>query len=646
MMPSVRKPVALFALLSVMQGSLYAEAPPFDIGEVLARKEILMPEGTAYEATVPDTLDLAEHARLSLNALIGNMDPEQHYGVYQGFQLTKAAPAHPYAITWNITVKNARTIPTLRVMTGDDYGLTDEYGMLRALLGEIRDDGLMYYPFQCQGPPEGTSYPQTNACLAMALLNRQALDGNPQWQKWIDLLAKGLRDVAIRVDDRAFYPMQAGIDRQGKWHLMNLEGEPPYGRGERPFTYDPLKEPESDALGYEGAARAEANRTLAFLATHYKMRDRRDSLDRADMILRFVLKPGMWDPNSDEKRYPGYEHGIWAGHFHNGTQGLCSLLETALATNSDWLKEFCREGYEHTRRNGIIRMGWFPAWSRPEDKGNHHPVLGELTEPCALGDMIVAAVLLSDAGLGDYWDDVDCIVRNHLVEQQITDLDQMRRITGIAPGTEADQRLQRFRGGFAGCGVTRMHQPTLAGCCTANGAQGFYYAWHGITRFDKGVARVNLFLNRASPWMDVDSYLPYEGKVVLHNKMAQTALVRIPAWLDGDSVKCHVRRAKSADDTVLMPARVGNLLVCEKLQSGDDVTLEFAVPESDDRYTINGKKYTLRFRANTVVEITPRDGEAESDYRLYLRDRFRETKAPLHRVPRFAARKLVPLGSF
>ncbi|MFO1094303.1 MAG: hypothetical protein U0992_13505 [Planctomycetaceae bacterium] len=71
--------------------------------------------------------------------------------------------------------------------------------------------------------------------------------------------------------------------------------------------------------------------------------------------------------------------------------------------------------------------------------------------------------------------------------------------------------------------MTSLYQPSVAGCCTANGAQGYYYAWHGITRFDQGVATVNLFLNRASPWMDIDSHLPYAGKVVLHNKTAHTA---------------------------------------------------------------------------------------------------------------------------
>ena len=55
---------------------------------------------------------------------------------------------------------------------------------------------------------------------------------------------------------------------------------------------------------------------------------------------------------------------------------------------------------------------------------------------------------------------------------------------------------------------------------------GLYYAWHGITRFNDGVATVNMFLNRGSSWLDVDSWLPYEGKVLLTNKQGpQTVMV-------------------------------------------------------------------------------------------------------------------------
>jgi len=255
--------------------------------------------------------------------------------------------------------------------------------------------------------------------------------------------------------------------------------------------------------------------------------------------------------------------------------------------------------------------------------------------------------LMSDYGLGDYWDDVDSFVRNHLVEQQITDIEQMRKFGQVEPGSEEHHRLMKFAGGFGGCTPTHLWTNNIAGCCTVNGAQGFYYAWHGITRFDQGVATVNLFLNRASPWMDIDSYVPYEGKVVLHNKKAHTALVRIPSWVDQSAVQAFI---SSGDDErkSVDPPSYGNRLLFEHLKEGDDITLEFPVTETTDQYTINGKKYTVKFRGSTVVDIGPRDeDDPGSDYLLYQREHLTKySKAPMRKVTRFVTDTVVPLGTF
>ena len=40
-----------------------------------------------------------------------------------------------------------------------------------------------------------------------------------------------------------------------------------------------------------------------------------------------------------------------------------------------------------------------------------------LCEGCALGDLVALGVRLSDAGLGDYWDAVDAVVRNQLAAE-------------------------------------------------------------------------------------------------------------------------------------------------------------------------------------------------------------------------------------
>ena len=112
---------------------------------------------------------------------------------------------------------------------------------------------------------------------------------------------------------------------------------------------------------------------------------------------------------------------------------------------------------------------------------------------------------------------------NHyqLIEQQFTDLSAMRTMAGGDPADDA--LLERFVGG-CGAGEPTAIKPEISTTASLSTAAAFYYAWHGITRFDHGLAQVNLFLNRASPWMDVESYLPFEGKVILRNKQAEAAV--------------------------------------------------------------------------------------------------------------------------
>ena len=246
-------------------------------------------------------------------------------------------------------------------------------------------------------------------------------------------------------------------------------------------------------------------------------------------------------------------------------------------------------------------------------------------------------------------------IRNQLIEQQLTDIDVMRDYYA-EDRTKNDEVFRRYIGGFGMFSPTAM-EPVAHPCCTANGAVGLYYAWHGITRFDDGVATVNLFLNRASPWMDVDSYLPYEGKVVLTNKKAHTALVRIPAWVDMNKLKCTLRKPWNVEseyhfsnvarpryiDEVIHPARAGRHLLIRELKPGDLIQLEFPVIESTDEYFIHDTTYTVAYRGSTIVDIQPRETRP-GKYPLYQRDKFKQAQAPLRSVHRYVKDALIIQG--
>ena len=74
-------------------------------------------------------------------------------------------------------------------------------------------------------------------------------------------------------------------------------------------------------------------------------------------------------------------------------------------------------------------------------------------------------------------------------------------------------------------------------CCTVSGARGLYWTWERVLRHQDGKLRVNLLLNRASLWADVDSYIPYQGWVDVKVKQVVDLEIRIPEWVAPDEAR-------------------------------------------------------------------------------------------------------------
>jgi hypothetical protein len=146
-------------------------------------------------------------------------------------------------------------------------------------------------------------------------------------------------------------------------------------------------------------------------------------------------------------------------------------------------------------------------------------------------------------------------------------------------------------------------------CCTGNGTVGLYAAWEAIVRRSGDAAQVNLLLNRASEAVDIESWLPYEGRVVLRNRELRRIAVRIPSWVRRREVRPRTAQAR------LSPAWVGNFLVLDNLKPGEPVTIEFPVPLSAASYTTasgtpDEQTYRFTFRGGTVVEVSPRSSSS------------------------------------
>jgi hypothetical protein len=285
------------------------------------------------------------------------------------------------------------------------------------------------------------------------------------------------------------------------------------------------------------------------------------------------------------------------------------------------------------------------------------------------------ATTLSLMGVGDYWDDVDCYVRNQLAEGQLTDAQCMLRAVEEMPplsketvyefdqmnrhGYASENVVERNVGAFMSdaSNPTKMRPQTMRWtiCCSGNCPPALYAAWDGIIQGKDDVVQINLLLNRASKWMDIDSYLPYEGKVVLHNKSARVATVRMPRWVDLTKVSATVNG--SSYEVALL----GRYVFFDRLKRGDQVEITFPVVERKETYTLLWKeedmwpestylgeqwrpkdqpeRYTFHLRGNTVVDVEPRSKIPGMPF--YQRDELKADKAPMVKRTRFVPRRRV-----
>lgn len=609
-----------------------ALAEPIDPAKLIDPAK-MKPQGSWQEVTWPATLDLAERAELSLNGLIHATDAASD-SVYASFDFGQNPPASGTP-SWFLNPRTLQVLPYLRTICGKDDGLDAEARMMKKMLLQIDAAGLVTSPDDT-GWPKGTSVPLYNGQLALAMLTWHERDRNSAWLAAVDLISSGLGWTSIDVDDRAYYPLECSFKRAvgpaglgalpgaGTWHPSTL--------GNSILPYAPPAEPDSDQQGYEGCAKyMTVSGPIEALAAHNRYKRDALALDRAMRLARFGLKPGMWQP-ANALGYPGNEHGVFAGQLTGNVHFLRALLELGIAKRSAYLKQFAREGYMYATRNGIARMGWYPAWVMPE-KFQRPKNLHGISDNGGVAAMLMLAVKLSDAGMDDYWDHVDAIVRNQLIEQQFTDLSAMRTAAGGDPKNDAV--LARFVGG-CGAGEPTAIKPEISATASLSTAVAYYYAWHGITRFDHGLAQVNLFLNRASPWMDVESYLPFEGKVILRNKQAEAVRVRIPAWVELKNLKVML------NGKPIEAIQPGRCVMVEGIKNADVIELNFIVRERTDKYFIHDKTCTLQYRGSTVVDISPRIVDPRL-IPMYQREAMKGIKAPMHKVKRFVAENLLPL---
>jgi hypothetical protein len=253
--------------------------------------------------------------------------------------------------------------------------------------------------------------------------------------------------------------------------------------------------------------------------------------------------------------------------------------------------------------------------------------------------MIQIALKLTDAGVGDYWDDVDRWTRNQFAENQLTSTDWVYRMAEryprqpVPPYNSGDHVPERNLGAFAGWAsgsdwVIGPEHLMIMQCCNGNSIRALYYLWEHMLEYKEGRLRVNLLLNRASAWADVHSYIPYQGRVDVKMKRACAGVqVRVPEWIRGGSGEVKVQ----ANGKARAVKWQGRYVEVGPGLPGETITVTFPQPTREVTAMLGGVSYKLELKGNTVISIDPPGKNGP----LYQRAAYRGDQVLWRKVQRF-----------
>lgn len=518
-----------------------------------ALSPVVVPRGSRYLADVPDTLDLFENALLVINALTRCLNPADSCDTYFYGSAARNPPVMFKADGLN--AKFCEGLSLMRYLTGSTFNTQVDQRWREYFLEMFQKDAI------------GLTF--TDARFICWAANNRDQEINICWQEIAEEAVSRL--ARIMTHEKNFC------------YLTNNKGEMNTG-------WDATQE------GW----------TLQGVTSVYSITGSSAARKLADELARYLKDHAqIFEPNG--RFLARHESGMGpALHFHANGNAMAALSEYALATQDQEFADFVQKGYEYARSIGWPLVGFFPEYI--DDWPDDRPYID--CETCATVDMILTAVNLSKLSHADYWDDVDRYVRNQFTEMQMKRGDWINEVarnypnTAVGPGEDGDQVSERVVGSFAGWAsandyCANRESPIISGCCTGNAARAIYHVWGNMLELNHDTLRLHLLLNRASPWADVNSYIPYEGQVDLVMKTACKVEIRIPEWVKPEETTCRVNN---------IPREIkfqGRYAQAGSVERGNVVTLNFPISERAEKATIGGASYTLMIKGNDVVSIDP-----------------------------------------
>jgi len=268
------------------------------------------------------------------------------------------------------------------------------------------------------------------------------------------------------------------------------------------------------------------------------------------------------------------------------------------------------------------------------------------TEPaCSNMELTQSAFSLIKLGYDEYWDEIDRVSRNQVVESQFLDPGEwvkkkatkgriLDKETWVYENYKPDQAtlpyddytnvVQRSVGGFMWTAADEhLFVPaSLMLCCSAHALRIFHLLWQNTLSEDWNGMTLNFHYNAENRLGEVISWEPFIGKTTIVPRQNARLRVRIPEYAVGTPVKAT--RAGALSHVEIR----GRYVNFGFVNAGEECSVEFGLRprtteenqlvfrNKDCSQLVETKHYQARWRGNTVVEISP---ESKEEKRIYKR---------------------------
>jgi hypothetical protein len=318
-----------------------------------------------------------------------------------------------------------------------------------------------------------------------------------------------------------------------------------------------------------------------------------------------------------------FEHG---GHMHGNLRSLVGAADYALYVKDPILFSRVDALYRYVRSQATS-FGFLP-----EAIGRKGDIVS--CETCAIMDYLGLAITLANHGHPEYWENVERIARNHLIESQVVDGSWLVSNPTLTDTSQFTWKSigERVIGGYAGWsspnhilaaketlnhhwGGPELRDKTRAfqNCCGGSGTHAFFEVWKNAARFKNDCLIVNLHIDKSLPEAEIRGYQPFTGLLTIHLNEPGKVKIRVPDFIRPGEMNVE------AEGQPIEGKVWGNYLELEDQPRNRDLRVSYPLPVSQERITIGNPgfrqySYEATWKGASVVRMDSIENEVSSGY--------------------------------